>query len=270
MTQDHLDKLLEQWAAQHATDEDHARVLATRIVDELSRDGSTNRNVRAVQAVRTVPRRKYLYPALAASVALVIFAGALLVPFGPTRKGQGPLTMSPGDDTAALAAAVAPSDIEAGERLFREMADLFSDELRWIVESDSKVRLGIHQVSGGRIAGAAPLLIRVLVLQRGRGEASWRTLLETDVLTRSQELVEAVPDPAVDNRLALWTHVLPDGKVAVDSNIRLTSPIRACVDATNILSPGKPARVFSLQTDDAEYHIFQVVIPLPEPGDKPC
>lgn len=265
MTRDHLDKLLEQWAAQHATDEGHARVLAERIVDELSRDGSPNLNVTAARPGRTVPPRKYLYPALAASVALMIFAGALFV-----RYGGRPPTVLPGDDTAARAAIVPPSDIEAGGRLFREMGDLFSDELRWVAESDSKVRLGIHQVSGGRIAGAAPLLIRVLVLQRGRGETSWRTLLATDVLTRSQELVEVAADPTADNRLALWTHVLPDGKVAVDSNIRLTSPIRACVNATNILSPGKPARLFSLQTEDAEYHIFQVVIPLPKPGDEPC
>ena len=39
MTQDKLDKLLKQWAATHATSEEHARKLADRIVDELTANG---------------------------------------------------------------------------------------------------------------------------------------------------------------------------------------------------------------------------------------
>ena len=269
MTRDDLDKLLEQWAVQHATDAGHADALADRIVDGLSRDGSPNLNVTAAQGARSILPRKYLYPALAASVALMILVGGLLLRSGPSRNGGGLLTGSPGEEAAALAA-VARSDIEAGGRLFREMEDLFADELRWIAESGSNVRLGIHQVSGGQVAGATPLLIRVLVVQRRRGATSWQKILENDVLTRTQERVEAVADARLGSRLELWAHVLPDGKVAVDSSIRLTSPIHASVDVTNVLTPGQPTRVFSLKTEDGEYRIFQVVVPLPSPGDASC
>jgi hypothetical protein len=83
-------------------------------------------------------------------------------------------------------------------------------------------------------------------------------------------LVEAVPDPKLDNRLLLWAYVVSDGKVAIDSSIRLTTPIRASVDVTNVLTPGKPANVFSLKTEDAEYRIFQVVTPLPKHEGVSC
>jgi len=218
---------------------------------------------------------------MAALAALLLVAAALLVNYLPGRKDDGPPTgdgnlvvapVLPGlDDEAVLAAAkVAPPEIEAGARLFREMERVFAGDLRWIADSDSKVRLGVRQVSGGQVAGAKPLLIRVFVVHRRRGETSWRKILENDVLTRTQELVEAVPDPKLGNRLALWAHVLPDGKVAVDSSIRLTSPIHASVNVTNVLTPGEPRRVFSLQTEDGEYRIFQVVAPLQPLGDASC
>jgi hypothetical protein len=87
--------------------------------------------------------------------------------------------------------------------------------------------------------------------------------MKVDLLTRSQELVEAVPDPKLTSRMFLWACFLPDGNVALDSSIRLAAPIRVSVDVTNVLAPGEPAKVFSLETEDAEYRIFQVAVPLP-------
>jgi hypothetical protein len=270
MTQDDLDKLLGQWAAQRATDARRANALADRIVDQLSGYDSPSLDTTVAPWGRAIRPRTYLYPALAASVALILLGSVMLVWFRSTDGDEHRPLIRSGDDTAAMAATVAASEIEASGRLFREMEVLFADRLRWIAESDSQVSMGVHEVSGGRIADATPLLIRVVVLQRGQGEASWRILLKTDVLTRGQELVEAVPDPSVDNRLLLWAYVLPDGNVSVDSNIRLALPIRAYIEATNILSSGKPVKLFSLQAEDAEYYIFQVVTPIPKQGDEAC
>ncbi len=281
MTREKLDELLTQWAARHAADDRHTQKLADRIVDRLSREDPPGLYVTTERRAPSAPRRKWAYAAIAASAVLLLVATALLVSYLSGRNGE----RSPGNDgnqvvtptpaelgaaTLLAATKVAPPEIEAGARLFREMEILFADDLRWVADSDSKVRLGVHQVSGGQVAGATPLLIRVLLVQRRPGETSWRKILETDVLTRTQERVEAVPDPELDNRLTLWAHVLPDGKVAVDSSIRLTSPIHASVDVTNVLTPGQPRRVFSLKTEDGEYRLFQVVAPLPTPGDAPC
>ncbi len=260
MTQDKLDKLLKQWAAAHVTSEEHAGKLADRIVGELTANGAPVLDPAVDGRVPLPRRRKLAYAALGIAAALLIAATISLL----SRRPSVP------NGVVSHVASITPSELQARARLFYEMETLFADDLRWVVDSDNEVRLGVRPVSGGPIAHATPLLIRVLVMQRKTGEALWHELMKADVLTRSQELVEAVPDPKLDNRLLLWAYVLPDGKVAIDSSIRLTTPIRASVDVTNVLTPGKPANVFSLETDDAEYHIFQVVTPLPKHEDVSC
>ena len=256
MTRDKLDKVLKQWAAAHATSEEHARKLADQIGDELTAGGSPVLDPAVDGRVPIPHRRKPAYAALGIAAALLIAATVSLL----SRWASVP------EDLASIG----PSELQASARLFHEMEMLFADDLRWVADSDNEVRLGVRPVSGGPIARATPLLIRVLVLQRNSSEASWHEVMKADVLTRSQELVEVVPDPKLDNRLLLWAYVIPDGKVAIDSSIRLTTPIRASVDVTNVLTPGKPANVFSLETEDAEYRIFQVVTPLPKHEGTSC
>ena len=263
MTEDKLDKLLKQWAAAHATSKEHGRKLADRIVDELTANGFPVLDPAVDSGVPRPRRRKRAYAALGIAAALLIAATIAFLSRGPSVPNEVV-------DTASPVASIGPSELQARARLFHEMETLFADDLRWVADSDNEVRLSVRPVSGGPIARATPLLIRVLVVQRNSGEASWHELMKADVLTRSQELVEAVPDPKLDNRLLLWAYTLPDGKVAVDSNIRLTTPIRAYVDVTNVLTPGRPANVFSLKTEDAEYRIFQVVTPLPKHEGTSC
>jgi hypothetical protein len=267
MTQDKLDKLLRQWAAAHATSEEHAQKLADRIVDELTGDDSVA-VVPATDERVPVPRRQKLaYAAVGIAATLLIAATVSLLSRGPSVPNE----VVPHNDGALLAlASVEPSELDDSARLFDEMEMLFADDLRWIADTDSEVHLEIRPVSSRPTTGATPLLVRVVVVQRKSGETGWRKLLETDVLARSQELVETAAGPSADNQLLLWAYLLPDGKVAVDSSIRLTTPIRASVDVSNILSPGKPANVFSLKTEDAEYHILQMVTPLPKQEDASC
>ncbi|MHC4399798.1 MAG: hypothetical protein ACYTG0_08970 [Planctomycetota bacterium] len=275
MTRDKLDKLLEQWAARHAIDEDHARELTDRIVDRLPRGGRPTDGVAAGRRVSTPSGKRMVYAALGTAAVLLIgmgvfFLSGFLTPRDDNQEAP-PSRPSPDSEAAALSVArISQSEIEDGTRLFQEFQRLFAADLRWISDTDAGVRLDVRTVSGGPAARATPLLIRVLVVERDNGEDSWHKVLEADVLTRGQELVEAVPDPKLDNRLLLWGYSLPDGKVAVDSSIRLTTPIRVSVDVTNVFTPGKPANVFSLDTEDAEYRVFQVVTPLPKHEDASC
>ena len=283
MTRDKLDKLLKQWAAHHAINEEHARKLADRIVGQLRRDDGPTVDVAARRQVSTSTRRRMVCAALGAAVALLVMIAVVHLsrvltssdedgrPEVAGKQDAPPSRSTPDSEARALSVAVIPqSEIADGRRLFQEFEELFADDLRHIVNTDTDVRLAVWPVSGGPITHLTPLLIRVLVVERNRGEASWHELMKVDLLTRSQELVEAVPEPKSDNRLFLWAYFLPDGKVAVDSSIRLAAPIRASVDVTNVLTPGEPARVFSLETEDAEYRVFQVVVPLAKHEGVPC
>ena len=263
MTRDKLDNLLEQWAATHATSEEHATKLADRIADKLTASGSANLDPAVDGRVPPPHRRKLAYAAWGIAAALLIAATVSLWPV--------PNEVVPHNEGALLAlASVEPSELKDSAQLFDEMEMLFADDLRWIADTDSDVYLEIRPVSNRSTTRATLLLIRVIVVQRKSGETGWHKLLETDVLARSQELVEAVAGPRANNKLLLWAYLLPDGKVAVDSSIRLTTPIRMSVDVSNVLAPGKPASVFSIHTDDAEYRILQMVTPLPQREDEPC
>ncbi len=267
MTQDNLDNLLKQWATTHATTEEHTRELADRIVDELATNGTPVLDPAVDRRVLAPQRRKLAYASVGIAAALLIVATVCVWSNWPSVPEE---VVSHDEDTSSPIGPIGQSELQASARLFHEMETLFADDLRWVADSNNEVRLGIRPVSGGPIACATPLLIRVLVIHRNRGETSWHELMRADVLTRSQELVEAVPDTKLDNRLLLWAYVVPDGKVVIDLRIRLTEPIRAYVDVTNVLSPGKPAKVFSLETEDAEYQVFQVVKPLPKHEGVSC
>jgi hypothetical protein len=99
---------------------------------------------------------------------------------------------------------------------------------------------------------------------------SWAKALETSVLARSEELAELPQAAKMAGRFAQWGYPLPDGKIALDSSIRLSSPIRAEIDVTNILDPGKPKTVFSLRTDSGEYRVYEMTIPLAHQKEESC
>lgn len=261
MTQDRLDKLLKQWAAAHATSEEHARKLSDRIADELAASHLRVLDPAADWRVPRPRRRRLPWAPLGIAAALLVAATVSLF----LRWPSVPDGVVPDSEAASSpAAAIDPAELHAGARLFQEMEALFANDLRWVADTDDTVRLGVRPTSGAPVAGETRLMIRVVVLRRGRDATSWHELMKADLFARSQELVEAVLDPKLDNRLVLWAYALPDGKVAIDSSLRLTTPIRASVDATNVLTPGKSASVLSLETEDAEYRICEVVTPLPK------
>ncbi len=260
MKQNKLDKLLKRWAARHAADEASVRTLVERIAEQAR---ATDPVIHADMGRRPAPsfRTKLTYTAVGIAATLVVAATIALWLRVP---GNGPI------QNAAALASVSAEEVESNARLFSEVKRLFGEDLRWVSNTDSEIRLGLRPVAARQAVNGTSLLIRVIVAQRISGDRAWKKVLETDILARHEELVEVVPDPEKDNRLIVWGHVLPDGNVAVDSNIQLRQPIRASIDVTNVLVPGTPTQIFSLETDDAEYRVFQVVIPLPDNGDEPC
>ena len=265
MTHSKLDNLLKQWASRHSIDETHARGLTSQIAEELTRLGEPAVELAGEQRGFRRLRQRLVYAAIATAAVLflAIVTPSFLLRWRPVENNE--------ETIVSPVASISQSEIEAGARLFCEVEKLFGNQLRWVAENQSEVRLDVHCTSGRAIAEAMPLLIRVVVVKKKSHEgASWTKVLETNVLARSEELVELVPDSKTAGRFALWGYPLPDGKIAVDASIRLTVPICAAIDVTNILDPGKPKRVFSLRAEDAEYRVYEMVTPLPYRTDESC
>ena len=254
MTQKTLDKLLEAWATRHAIGEAHRRELADRIAEELPRHRLAALDESVARRARPPLGTRLAYAALGGAAALAIALGVALL--SPPRPADS------GDAVASELASIPHSELEARARLFCEVERLFADELRWVADTDEAVRVDVRPAVGGPAPDAVPLLIRVVVVERKPG-GTWRKLLRADILTRSEELVQAAPDPTGDHRLVLWAYPLPDGNIAVDTSLRLNSLVRAGVDATNVVAPGEPIELLSLKVPEAEYRVFQVVKALP-------
>jgi len=248
-----VDDLLCTWASRHAPPEAEARGLAARVCDALP-----PRHVPAPDDGAEGRARGRLHIRLAwAAVAatLLVVAAALFLMHGiPSKRPAG--------QEAAWLSSISKADVERSTRLFRELETLFAGDLRSAVESRADVRLSIAPLAGGPSSDAVPLLARLTVAFRKRGDAAWRKPLEADILCRTEEIVETVPDPRQGNRVVFWACSLPDGKVAVDTRLRLFTPVAASADLTAVLTPGKPKQLLALETDEGECRVLLIVVPL--------
>jgi hypothetical protein len=265
MTHDKLDNLLKQWASRHVLDEAHSRRLVSQITEELARPADVAAELSADRRSWIPLPRRLAYAALAAAATLflVVITSSFLLRWQPMGNNEE-VGLSP-------VAPIGQPEIEAGARLFCGVERLFGDQLRWVADNQNEVRLDVRRTAGRTIAEATPLLIRVVVLQkRSQERSSWAKVLETNVLARSEELVELVSNQGMASRLTLWGYPLPDGKIALDASIRLSAPIRAGIDVTNVLDPSKPKKILSLKVGDTEYRVYEMVTPLPRREDASC
>jgi hypothetical protein len=236
-----LDQLLERhWRGVRATI--YAMVLNDADADDL-----------APACRRRLPGRS-IYAVCALAAGLLVALGLAVAP----RLWRGPVA----PDSTVEIALFSASEIRNSDELFRRMEEVFPGDLRWIAETNGEVSLGLGQVSRAGPSGAAPLLVRTVVLERKRGEASWHRVFTADVLSRSEDLVEVSPGPKLAGRLLVWAYRLPDGNVAVDASLRWTDPLGLNVDLTNVLAPGRAAQVLATRTDDAEFRVLQAASPL--------
>lgn len=251
---DKLDNMLKEWAGKRAVSEMHLNELTRRITSEASR----RRYVCGLE--KTGPEvspfwNKLAHAGLGAAVTLVV----ALFYFQWFVSHRLPY---PGNGEASSLAAIPPRQIDSGRRLFSEMERLFSDRLRWIAESNGDMGIGVESLQGGLLEDSPPMLVRLMVISRKSGESAWRSVWNTDVLLRGEEVVEVVPNRESDNRLTLWVYPLADGKVAVDTSLSLEIPVRLSSRLNMVVQQGEPSEIMSLRIEEMEYRVFQTVTTL--------
>jgi hypothetical protein len=113
-----------------------------------------------------------------------------------------------------------------------------------------------------------PLVVRMVMLARKSGESAWKPIWQADVIAQDEEVVDLAAHNARDGKLRLWMHCLPDGAIAVDAELALRDTICVQSSFSGIQRTGVPQRVFSSQSDDAEYQVYQTVAVLPVKGNS--
>jgi hypothetical protein len=292
---DALDQLLSDWAASRVADEEHTRRLSNEILAAAREQTDVGRNkssqFRHEPTVTPLPeRRRALFRPTSTSTAdidwgeklmigggglllLLILAGCLLwynlttVPPGALPRARpiaGPTdSTQPTTDVASAppaAASLGASVLAAKRQLLAETNAIFDDQLAWIADGEREVSLEVRDQAAQD--NGEFMLVRVVVAQRTSPDLPWSTIWQTDVISRSESLVEVTPQQLNGSSLALWTYPMSDGEVAVDMDLALAQDTQMRSSSSTVLQTGQPTSVGCSTEDGVEHCVFQTVMPL--------
>jgi hypothetical protein len=258
MPSDPLGDLLRHWAERHSREGSQTAALRERVTAAL-RD-TTFLDLPAVPAARDKPgpwSRLWWFAAGAAA--------AMLLVWGLPWTHRTPATTVAREERAETPPLVRlpQTQLIAKTRLLAAAEELFDGRLAWMAEDGRDVQLGLTDVATSS-PNADPILVRMVVLVRKPGGKDWNPVWETDLVTRDEQLVELVPRESQRSRLRLWAYTLPDGRIAVDSDLALAGALPIHSASSGVQQGGVPREVFSLRNDDAEYRVYQTVAVLPK------
>lgn len=256
----HLDRLLHDWAEQ-TTDTGRLGDLRDRIIFSLTAtDVETAFGVARQVRQESEPQQRR---SSLRSGMVVASAAVLLVSMTVFLRRSSDLSVSnpqPPPDHAWLR----DDQLQNQAVLFAAMEETFDGQLNWLVETNDHVRLGLAaSTSSGHIPTDDKLrmAVRIVVERRSPRTNTWQVAWAVDVLAREEEVVDTHDN---DGELKLWTFQLPDGAIAIDSEIRLTDTGTLHADSFGVQDDRQPIRIFDEQTIDGkgrhvEYRVFQTV-----------
>ncbi|MCX6997960.1 MAG: hypothetical protein NTV49_12960 [Kiritimatiellaeota bacterium] len=198
--------------------------------------------------------RKLGYMALGSALTLLL--ALLFTRFKPASEPAAATTW----------ARLTVQQIQAETRLFRELERLFPDNLRWVVQSNGDLGLGVVATANVELKHTPATLVRLVVVRRRMGDKSWQPAWNADVIVRDEELVEVTPNREKGNKLALWVYPLSDGALAVDTSLAFTVPANINSRVSTMMRHGHPAEIAALRSGDWECRVLQTVFPLDDAG----
>jgi hypothetical protein len=252
-----LDQSLREWARRAAPGEERARALEQRIAAAVAREARLG-PARAPAGWLGIAVRPLAAFALGAAAAALVFG------FGLFRQGGSA-------DAQALALARPANGALAVGQLYAEAERMFGTGLRWIRQSGDQVELGLDPADGPVVGhGGGAVAVHITVLRRTAGDTQWHKAWETDVLSRTEQLVDLAPEAATGNRLRLWLYPVGGQSMAVDTWFSLKAPLSLDTQQSSVVREGVPSRVVDIVEGDTEYRVFQTVTRLAHGANGPC
>lgn len=263
-----LDDLLQSWADQQRADEDHVEVLRERILSQLTAEVQTidvDVMPAATQADVSHPHRRWRNAALVSMALAALLVIALFVVSSAKRDDTTPQSARRAQGRAEAIslppdfAWLSDDQLASKRSLLQEMDRVFSDRLTWIAETNGQVEMGLVEDEQSANASARSLAIRIVVIRKTPDNAAGVPVWAVDLLTRNEQLVHVSPRNSNDATLLLWAFVMPDGNIAIDSDLRLPGSDAMHPSTATVQKPGEPREVYSQRQGDAEYVVYQTV-----------
>ena len=267
-----LDALLGQWADQSASpgglDDLHARIVSELLEspsDETQLNGHATQLVgsAARHAMAGYSHRRGWRPDRWAAGFAVGSAMMLLISVGVFWFAVQDQSSVPSVDLPPDYAWLRDEQIQNKEVLLTEMENMFDSQLAWLAETGDRVEFGLDRSSGGDVeqlpSDATRLAVRVVVERRPQGSEDWQLAWALDVVSRSEEIVRVAPRDADGNELRLWTYQLPDGLIAIDSDLQLAGRDQFQATTSGIQQDRQPVQILTTRDKGTEYRVFQTV-----------
>lgn len=244
---DKLNTILQAWAEGKVCPEPELRRIQMRIVAEASR----RLNVMTGSGGGHVSLRiKLGYAGLGAGLAVVIGLVCLRTALLPPEGGAGSLVGR---------GVLTDPETEWNSRVFREIERLFPENLRWVSESNGDLGMGLETTEDVSAESARLVLVKIVVVSRGRADVAWRPVWSAEVVLRSQYVVEIHPNKDAGNKLAMWVCPLADGNVAMDVGVSLEEPVRLFSSVSTVLSQNEPTEQLFMRDGEMECKVVQTV-----------
>lgn len=241
-----IDRRLQQWARDTAPTEDRLQRLRQEILAQAI-PANTPAPSESGQWWQTMAGR-----AAIAAVALSLLVLVTIWPRGSKESNE--VTAPSPADIASLPEAHL-------QKLVAEIERLFDDRLAWVAETNDEVTLGIQRQSS-TVTGQPRVAVRVVVLRRGSPADPWQAVWTGDVAARAEELVR-VDSPGDGSQWMLWTHVLPDGAVSVDTELAMPGG-SANWKISSVQQPQVPMQVLANRQGESEFQVWQTAAVLSE------
>ncbi len=266
-----LDRVLRQWADNRAPEAETLDRLRQQVTASLDQEKFLDlQPLLDVDANRPTTRRAVWAAMATAAMVLIALAYLWFVPrdVDPLIGNPGSLAIddnSPQRPRSPSSATLGRQQLEGQARLLAEMERMFDKQLLWVAETDGQVRLGLQadanvvdsELTNGRPVAVA---VRLVVVRRRDSETDWTTVWQADLVSRDQQVIQLAPaDGSHGPKLLVWAYALPDGMIAVDSELALEGPVTMLAKFSGVHQAGVPIKVHSTKRDDVEYEVFQTV-----------
>ncbi len=271
-----LDDMLQQWAAERAASPEHLDKLHDRILSAMHDEPTSTVSLpTATSAYPCRPislRRVSLVGRLigATLLALVAFIwSAQSIDVGGRRLQTAEATQPKFPDYAQL------DDDQLDDRMIvlSGMKDVFGDQLTWLAETDSRFEFGLSgnpQATETSLAhnDVVEIAVRVVVEDRTSPESGWRRAWSADVISQNEEVVKLAAKHDDRTTMTLWAYVLPDGMVAIDSELEFSPGSTTASPTTNmpfhaafsnVQKDRQPSEELLTGADGVEYRILRTV-----------
>ena len=173
---------------------------------------------------------------------------------------SGPCGRRP-DATTPECARFDSQSLRAAATLLSELNLLFDQRLGWVAETDGQVRMSVAERDADRI-GESALVVRIAVVRRDAASSVAQVIWSAQLVAGDQHVIrfdDAPTGARAGANLFLWAYALPDGRIAVDSDLALAGPVQVQAESTGLQTDGVPTKVYTMRQGRDQFEVYQTV-----------